>query len=152
MIAYTQELDKLFIKNYHSGNLTEFCNFYILNLIVKFMHRPSVLLNRIFRALANQHRRAIVYHLSLQPASITELAQAEKLSLPAIHKHIAILEQAGLVERRKSGRINFLALNRQALIGLQQWITQYHPYWGNQKESLENYVSGISQRSQRIKS
>jgi DNA-binding transcriptional ArsR family regulator len=67
-------------------------------------------LNKAFEALANEHRREIVYVLSLQPASIGRLAEMRGLSLPAIHKHIK-----------------------------QDWLSQYHAYWGTNEETLENY-------------
>ena len=69
-------------------------------------------LDAIFEALANRHRREIVYVLGLHPCSISQLADMRGLSLPAIHKHIAVLERADLVSRRKLGRSNFLTLNR----------------------------------------
>jgi DNA-binding transcriptional ArsR family regulator len=97
-------------------------------------------LNKVFEALANEHRREVVYVLSLQPASIGQLASMRALSLPAIHKHIKILEKGGLVVRKKIGRTNFLALNRDSLRVLQDWLTQYHPYWGTNEETLENYA------------
>ena len=78
--------------------------------------------------------------LSLHPASINELASMRKLSLPAIHKHIKILEKGGFVNRRKIGRTNFLALNRDSLRVLQAWLLQYHAYWGTNDETLENYA------------
>lgn len=101
-------------------------------------------LDRIFVALGNQHRRDIVYHLSLQPASISELAESLKLSLPAMNKHIAILEDAKLLQRKKSGRSNFLALNRTALLTLHSWLAQYHAYWGSNEESLDNYIKRMN--------
>lgn len=91
-----------------------------------------------------------MHHLSLRPASITELADAEKLSLPAIHKHIRILERAKLVQRKKSGRVNFLALDRTALRELRDWIEQYHAYWGTNEETLENYVAAIERKSRSL--
>src|SRR6185503_15740981 len=96
-------------------------------------------LDNIFEALGNQHRREIIYALSLQPHSITQLAVMRELSLPAIHKHIKILEHAGLISNKKHGRTHFLAINRQALLALQEWLMQYHAYWGNDKETLVNY-------------
>lgn len=113
--------------------------------------RSNKQLSDTFEALANKHRRSIVYRLSLQPASITQLANAEKLSLPAIHKHIGILEQARLVRRKKSGRTNFLALDRTALRELRDWIEQYHAYWGSNEETLENYVAGIERINKSLK-
>ena len=79
-------------------------------------------LDRVFGALANKHRREIIYVLSLGPSSISRLAFLRNLSLPAIHKHIEVLEQGGMVTRRKIGQTNFLTLNRQSLRGLQDWL------------------------------
>lgn len=113
--------------------------------------RSNKQLSDTFEALANEHRRVIVYRLSLQPASITQLANAEKLSLPAIHKHIKILERSKLLVRKKSGRTNFLALDRTALIELRDWIEQYHAYWGSNEETLENYVASIERANESLK-
>lgn len=95
-------------------------------------------LDIVLEALANKHRREIVYCLSLQPCSISELASRRCLSLPAIHKHIKVLENAGMIMRKKIGRSNFLALNRESLHCLQDWLKQCHAYWGSNEESLEN--------------
>lgn len=103
-------------------------------------------LDRVLDALANKHRRKIVYILALQPSSITKLAQSCKLSLPAIHKHIKILEKANLVNRKKIGRTNFLVRNINSLQELQQWIAQYQTHWGNDKETLENYAKYLDEK------
>lgn len=81
----------------------------------------------------------MIYVLALQPQSISQLASLRNLSLPAIHKHIKILEGAKLVKRKKVGRTSFLALNRESLRTIQNWIAQFQPHWGNDKETLENY-------------
>jgi DNA-binding transcriptional ArsR family regulator len=101
-------------------------------------------LDKVFEALANEHRRDIIYVLGLQPYSISQLASQRGLSLPAIHKHIKILENAGMIKTKKIGRTKFLTLNRQSLRGLQDWLTQYHPYWGSSEETLENYAKYIN--------
>ena len=85
-------------------------------------------LDTVFEALANKHRREFIYVLGLQPCSISQLASMRGLSLPAIHKHIKILENAGMIRRNKIGRINFLTLNRESLRALQDWLMQYHTY------------------------
>ena len=103
----------------------------------------SLDLDPLFEALANKHRRAIIYTLSFFPKSISQLAAQQSLSLPAIHKHIKVLESANLIQRKKSGRTNFLALNKKTLSIMQGWLAQYHTHWGNQEETLENYVAGI---------
>ena len=83
-------------------------------------------LDNVFEALASKHRREIIYllSLSLEPYSIHKLAFLRNLSLPAIHKHIVILENAGMVTRKKIGQTNFLTLNRDSLSGLQDWLNR----------------------------
>ena len=101
------------------------------------------ILDSLFNALASKHRREIVHLVSLQPMAINKLATERKLSLPAIYKHIKVLEEAGLVIRKKTGQTNYLALKRASLLSLQDWVMQYHAYWGNDKETLENYTKFI---------
>ena len=96
-----------------------------------------------FDALANAHRREIIYSLSLQPVSISELALQRDLSLQAIHKHINLLVEAGMVIRKKSGRTTFLTLNRASMRGIQKWITQFQAHWDGSAETLENYAHTI---------
>jgi len=84
-------------------------------------------LDKVFEALANKHRREIIYVLSLEPCSISKLAFLRHLSLPAIHKHIEVLEKGGMVTRRKIGQTNFLTLNRESLRGLQDWLMRFRP-------------------------
>ena len=103
------------------------------------IHNPQDLDN-VFEALANKHRREIIYVLGLQPHSTSQLASMRDLSLPAIHKHIKILENAGMIKAKKIGRTKFLTLNRKSLRGLQDWLMQYHTYWGTSEETLENYA------------
>ena len=101
-------------------------------------------LNSVFVALANEHRREIIRVLALQPRSISQLAELRGLSLPAIHKHVRVLEGAAMVRRRKIGRTNFLALERKPLGLLHTWVDQFHPWWGTDRESLENYAEYLS--------
>jgi len=81
-------------------------------------------LDKVFEALASKHRREIIYILSIEPCSISKLAFLRYLSLPAIHKHIEILEKGGMVSRKKIGQTNILTLNRESLRGLQDWLTR----------------------------
>jgi DNA-binding transcriptional ArsR family regulator len=100
-------------------------------------------LDAVFAALANPDRRRIVDMLALQPASIQQVARRIGMSLTTINRHITLLEASGLVRRKKSGRVNFLALNRATLRSVQNWAQQYHAYWGTDDESLENYAAAI---------
>jgi DNA-binding transcriptional ArsR family regulator len=101
-------------------------------------------LSRVFDALANEHRREIMRLLALQPRSISQLAELRGLSLPAIHKHVRVLEEAAMVSRRKLGRTNFLALERGPLGRLQTWTGQFNPWWGTDGETLENYADALN--------
>ncbi|UCG40163.1 MAG: winged helix-turn-helix transcriptional regulator [Acidimicrobiia bacterium] len=100
-------------------------------------------LDEVFAAMANEHRRAVVLALALRPHSISELADRRGLSLPAIHKHVRVLEDAGMVLRRKSGRTNWLALRRVPLRELQEWTEQFNPGWGTDEETLENFAEHL---------
>jgi DNA-binding transcriptional ArsR family regulator len=99
----------------------------------------AAVLDRVLAALANPHRREMVHLLGLQPCAISQLARLRGLSLPAIHKHVRLLESAGLVSRRKTGRTTYLVLNPQRLRLLQDWAGQFHAYWGSDQASFENY-------------
>jgi DNA-binding transcriptional ArsR family regulator len=111
------------------------------------MHVPydSPQLDSMLDALANQKRRGIIHDLSLQPATIGQLARHHDLSLPAIHKHIRSLETAQLIIRKKVGRTNFVALNSGTLGLAQNWITQYRTGWRSDKATLENYIARMQE-------
>jgi DNA-binding transcriptional ArsR family regulator len=102
-------------------------------------------LDSVLDALANQKRRGIIHDLSLQPATVGQLARRHDLSLPAIHKHIRSLENAELIIRKKAGRTNFVALNNGTLGLAQNWITQYRTGWGGNKATLENYIARMQE-------
>jgi len=112
---------------------------------------PTHKLDLLFDALANEHRREIVYSLGLQPSSISQLASLRGLSLPAIHKHIKVLESAGLINRQKSGRVNFMTLNRSSLRAVQAWLNQFQTHWDGGSETLSNYAQTAEFKEQRVK-
>lgn len=101
-------------------------------------------LSPVFEALGNDHRRDMIVLLAIRPRSISELATARGLSLPAIHKHVRVLEDAAMVHRRKIGRTNFLAIRREPLRLIQQWTNQFSPWWGTDAESLDNYADHLA--------
>ncbi len=87
----------------------------------------------------------MIHELSFHPATVSQLAKSYDLSLPAIHKHIRLLEEARLISRKKAGRTNFVALNKESLRLAQKWIMQYRTEWGNNAETLENYIARMSE-------
>lgn len=100
-------------------------------------------LDDIFQAFAHGKRRGMLHTLSFRPATVKQLASESGLSLPAMHKHIRVLEKAKLIHRRKAGRTNFVALNRKSMSIAQDWTRQFRTEWGNDKESLENYIAAM---------
>lgn len=100
-------------------------------------------LDNVFAALGNPTRRAIVHSLSFRPATVTQLASEHKISLQAIHRHIRVLEQADLLQRRKIGRVNFVAQKRAGLRLAQEWVNRYQLAFGNDDETLSNYISNL---------
>lgn len=104
-------------------------------------------LSSVFDALANDHRRQIIHALALRPRSISELADLRGLSLPAIHKHIVVLEAASMIRRRKVGRTTIVSLQRAPLLRLRAWVDEFHPEWGTDSETLENYAEHFEHQS-----
>jgi len=101
-------------------------------------------LDAIFAALSHAKRRGILTTLAFRPTTVSQLSEEYQLSLPAIHKHIRLLEIAQLIQRRKVGRTNFVALRREGLRTAQTWLSQYHAYWGNDSETLDNYLANLT--------
>ncbi|HSW79174.1 MAG TPA: winged helix-turn-helix domain-containing protein [Candidatus Saccharimonadales bacterium] len=102
-------------------------------------------LDKVFLALSSPKRRGMLHTLAYRPATVSQLADEYEMSLPAIHKHINVLEDAELIIRRKAGRTNFVALNKKTFRAVQRWIIQYHTEWGNDEETLENYIAGMQE-------
>lgn len=113
---------------------------------MKKLH-DSPILSPAFEALANDKRRGMIATLSYRPATVSQLADEFGLSLPAIHKHIRMLERAQLIQRRKAGRTNFIALKTGSLQTTQDWINQFQTHWASDNESLENYIASLKDRS-----
>ena len=101
-------------------------------------------LDRVFHALADRTRRALMARLAIGPGTITELAAPFQMSLPAVSKHIRVLEQGGLVARAVDGRIHRCSLSVQSLQHADQWLAHYRVFWGGSLESLARYVERAS--------
>jgi len=98
-------------------------------------------LDAAFAALADPTRRAIVARLASGERSVGELAKPLPMSLPAVSRHLRILEGAGLVARRKEGRTHVLRLVPQALEPAQDWIARHRAFWTSRLDSLERYLA-----------
>ncbi len=106
-------------------------------------HRPPPpSLDDALAALANEQRRRMVEVVAVRPTTVTDLAATVALTLPAIHRHIRVLEGARLVRRRKSGRTNVLTLDRSGLRLVHDWVTGFSPWWGTDAETLTPPAAG----------
>lgn len=97
-------------------------------------------LNNVFHALSDTTRRAILARLANGDVQVSELAEPFDMSLPAISKHLSVLEKAGLLLRHKDGRIRRCELNAGPLEKASEWITFYRQFWETQLDSLAEYL------------
>jgi len=107
---------------------------------------PDDRLDLVFKALGDRTRRALLARLAVKPHMITELAEPFAMSLPAVSRHIRVLENAGLVERAIDGRVHRCALVAAPLESADQWINRYRRFWNGQLDSLARYVEGDAVR------
>lgn len=96
--------------------------------------------DRTFAALADPTRRAILSRLAQGEASMGELAQPFKMSLPAVSKHVRVLRRAGLLRQHRQGRVRKCRLVAQPLQDASSWINRYRRFWENQLNSLAEYL------------
>ncbi len=104
--------------------------------------RGSTNLDATFSALSDPTRRAMLERLSQGELSVTELARPFRISLPAVSKHLRVLEEAGLLTREKEGRVHRLRLDATPLMSTAAWIAHYRSLWENQLEALGGYLEG----------
>ena len=93
-----------------------------------------------FAALADPTRRAILAHLAKGEASVTELAKPFEMSLPAISKHLKVLERAGLIVRGREAQWRPCQLNAEALKDVDDWLEQYRQFWEESLDRLDDYL------------
>jgi DNA-binding transcriptional ArsR family regulator len=91
--------------------------------------------------LADPTRRAIVERLTRGDASVGELAEPFEMSLPAVSKHLSVLEDAGLLVRTKQGRIRHCRLIEEPIRGALEWIAAYGSFWEGQLDSLGEFLA-----------
>ncbi|HEX3863216.1 MAG TPA: metalloregulator ArsR/SmtB family transcription factor [Stellaceae bacterium] len=104
------------------------------------MLNQSPNLDRLFQALADPARRAMIERLSRGPAPVSELARPLPMSLPAAMQHLGVLEAAGLVRSEKVGRVRTCAIEPQALSLVEQWIDARRREWEHRLDRLSAYL------------
>jgi DNA-binding transcriptional ArsR family regulator len=104
-------------------------------------------LSETFAALANSTRRAILARLAKGAATVNELAEPFEMTLPAISKHIKVLEQAGLVVRGRQAQYRPCALDAAPLQQVSSWAEQYRPVWEARFVRMDDYLARLRPRA-----
>lgn len=100
-------------------------------------------LSETFAALANPTRRAILARLATGSASVNELAEPFSISLPAVSKHIKVLEKAGLVTQGRRAQYRPCTINAAPLEAIATWAVHYRPIWENRFEQMDGYLRSL---------
>jgi DNA-binding transcriptional ArsR family regulator len=100
-------------------------------------------LSTTFAALADPTRRAILARLSSGETSVKELAQPFAMTLPAISKHLKVLEKAGLIQKGRTAQWRPCTLNAAPLQGLDDWLNQYRKFWEGNFDRLDEYLKEL---------
>ena len=112
------------------------------------MVKCSPRLNDVFGALADPTRRRILETLSCGDQCVTALARPHRMSLPAISKHLRVLEHAGLICRRRDGRVHHLKLDAKPMQEASEWIAEYRKFWEGALDSLANFLEKANQTTE----
>jgi DNA-binding transcriptional ArsR family regulator len=112
---------------------------------------PAPVLDRVFAAVSDPTRRAILSRLADSDARVTDLASAFPISLNSTSKHIRVLEGAGLVRRSIRGREHYLTLDAAPLADAADWIEHYRRFWSEQLASLDAFVTARRESQKRGK-
>jgi DNA-binding transcriptional ArsR family regulator len=107
-------------------------------------------LTATFAALADPTRRAILAKLSSGEASVTELAAPFDMSLPAVSKHLKVLERAGLIARSREAQWRPCQLEAGPLKDVADWIEHYRRFWTASFDRLDDYIEKLKKESKRV--
>ena len=99
-------------------------------------------ISRVFQALADPTRRAVVERLIRGPASTTELARPFDMALPSFAQHLAMLEQCGMVRSHKEGRVRCFELAPEPLASAESWMAEQHAIWNQRLDRMQDDLEG----------
>jgi DNA-binding transcriptional ArsR family regulator len=100
-------------------------------------------LSTTFAALADPTRRAILARLATSECSVSELAEPFDMSMPAVSKHLAVLERAGLIARRREAQWRHCRLEAAPLKEVADWAERYRQLWEGRLDRLDSYLQGL---------
>jgi DNA-binding transcriptional ArsR family regulator len=111
-------------------------------------YSPSVL-NRVFGALADPTRRRILEHLAQGDQCVTDLARPYAMSLPAVSQHLRVLEDAGLIRRKRRGRVHRLRLEAKRMKEAEAWIEENRRAWEERLDRLGEYLKQLQNKERK---
>ncbi|MCB1139142.1 MAG: winged helix-turn-helix transcriptional regulator [Leptospiraceae bacterium] len=103
-------------------------------------------MDQLFRALGDRTRRTVLEDLARKEASVSQLSAGHEMAMPSFMQHLRMLEEAGLVQSRKEGRVRIYRLNRRAYAGASRWLERQEQIWNRRLDQLDEYLLG--ERSQ----
>lgn len=106
-------------------------------------------LDATFAALSDPTRRGILEQLSRGQTNVTDLARPYRMSLPAISKHLRVLERAGLIVRSRQGREHRLRVDPKPIRRARDWIALYAEFWEQQFDALDQYLEEAQKKADR---
>ena len=109
---------------------------------------PTDTLSSTLSALADPTRRAIVARLNTSDATVSEIAEPFKMSLPGVSKHLKVLEKAGLIKRSKEAQWRRCHLNPEPLKQLSDWVEEYKRQWNERFDNLDVYLAELQGKEQ----
>lgn len=104
------------------------------------MTNQQTQLDRVFRALGDPTRRAVLARLSLGEVTVSELARPFDMALPSFTQHLGVLEECGLVKSKKVGRVRSYRLAPQSLKSAERWIVEQRQMWERRLDQLDAYL------------
>ncbi len=107
---------------------------------------PNQQLDRIFHALADPTRRAVVAKLCAGPAAMSELAQPFKMALPSFAQHLDVLEECGLVKSTKAGRVRTYQLTPRNLEKAEKWMRDQRALWERRLDQLDSFLQTLKEK------
>jgi len=106
-------------------------------------------LDLLFRALGDRTRRALLARLAEKPAMVTELAEPFEMSLPAVSRHLRVLERARLVVRNVDGRVHHCSVDLEPLKTVEAWVQHRRRFWEGNLDALARYMERDEKKKHR---
>jgi DNA-binding transcriptional ArsR family regulator len=103
-------------------------------------------IDRVFRALSDPTRRQVLERLSRSPASVSELAAPFEMALPSFLEHLKVLESAGMVRSRKTGRVRTYQLAPRRLRIAEDWLSRQRTLWEQRFDQLDSYLMELKEK------